>query len=590
MYINPDDMDVEMVEEDDFIEDEDDTVAVFRPDPIHVQFFLHYVKLSEIMGLVLKQQYGVASKGRKSNSINLTQSDVALADWRKNCPDELQWKPSCHGFWSALLSSNYYTTLCLLHYAHMPPATTQKQSTAAQTTYPSTGIATSAASMITSIVLNLQAHNELSQTPAFIIYSLFSALIMHVYQMRSPDPAVAAASRERIDICMKSLRDVGSTWLVANVVHALFQSIIGNKTMEDRISRASGRRHIPGLQPQVQASSSSNPYSTTTESTEKRENNGKAPIYPGSAAAASVPATGTQSPPIAQPLSRIDPPANPDYGPKHKLGNFTMAIPSTTPTPPVSYERSRPQTPINNAQGLSAGNMADAIAGQQQQQHTATSRPGYDGMVNNNTEAKVQAAQDAFVGNAGIGRNLAQPSSSVDPPPPLPSTSAAAAPELFLMTRNSPNLGQSTWENFQPNQLFPDGMSIGPSYGVEVGYPRNISSNAGVGGESGNITMQQNTDTSMPVHQQSSRMAFNMAPYLPRPSNLPWAAPVPLMPTGDDQSDNTSQVVPLSFNYGDWYVALFSCLVDEMAALTITQSFPRRLQFLGLNPLGNAPI
>lgn len=33
-------------------------------------------------------------------------------------------------------------------------------------------------------------------------------------------------------------------------------------------------------------------------------------------------------------------------------------------------------------------------------------------------------------------------------------------PDLYLVTRNSPNLSQSLWENFQPDQLFPESSQI----------------------------------------------------------------------------------------------------------------------------------
>jgi len=113
--INIEDSDVEMVSEDDFIDDEEPTgpagnqgrQSEFLPDPIHVQFFLNYVKLCEIMGLVLAQQYSVASKSRRNNAIDLTHSDMALADWLQNCPPEVRWEPQRHHFWSALLHANY---------------------------------------------------------------------------------------------------------------------------------------------------------------------------------------------------------------------------------------------------------------------------------------------------------------------------------------------------------------------------------------------------------------------------------------------------------------------------------------------------
>jgi hypothetical protein len=105
--INTDDTDVEMISEEDFIDDEGEARSENAPDPIHVQFFLQYVKLCEIMGLVLSQQYSVASKARRTNAIDLTHSDMALADWLQNCPREVYWERSRHHFWSALLHSNY---------------------------------------------------------------------------------------------------------------------------------------------------------------------------------------------------------------------------------------------------------------------------------------------------------------------------------------------------------------------------------------------------------------------------------------------------------------------------------------------------
>jgi len=107
VHINTDDSDVEMVAEDDFLEDEDDHISRYTPDPVHVQFFLQYVRLTEIMGLVLSQQYSVASKQRRQNAIDLAHSDMALADWLQNCPKEVYWEKPRHHFWSALLHSNY---------------------------------------------------------------------------------------------------------------------------------------------------------------------------------------------------------------------------------------------------------------------------------------------------------------------------------------------------------------------------------------------------------------------------------------------------------------------------------------------------
>ena len=96
-----------MVSEDDFNEDEGDHPSDYQADPVHVHFFLQYVKLCEIMGLVLSQQYSVASKARRTNAIDLTHSDMALADWLQNCPREVYWERPRHNFWSAILHLNY---------------------------------------------------------------------------------------------------------------------------------------------------------------------------------------------------------------------------------------------------------------------------------------------------------------------------------------------------------------------------------------------------------------------------------------------------------------------------------------------------
>ncbi|KAF2091455.1 cutinase transcription factor 1 alpha [Saccharata proteae CBS 121410] len=301
--INPEDSDVEMISEDDFIEDEVDRPSEYNPDPVHVQFFIHYVKLCEIMGLVLSQQYSVASKFRRTNAIDLTHSDMALADWLQHCPKEVYWEKSRHHFWSALLHSNYYTTLCLLHRAHMPPAGSPKQDPLKeQTAYPSRNIAYQAAGMITSIIENLQSHDELRYTPAFIVYSLFSALIMHVYQMRSSNKSVVQATESRLHICMQALKDVSKVWLVAKMVHTLFESILGNKVLEERLQKAAGKRHqknrpsVPGLL------------------------QGQQPL---------------------QPL-----PHKPkDEALKRKFDDMDINFSNGPPAPQVSYERSRPQTP-----------------------------------------------------------------------------------------------------------------------------------------------------------------------------------------------------------------------------------------------------
>ncbi|KAL9073768.1 MAG: hypothetical protein Q9157_004633 [Trypethelium eluteriae] len=360
--INTDDTDVEMVTEDDFLEDEPDRPAEYPPDPIHVQFFLNYVRLTEIMGLVLSQQYSVASKSRRMNAIDLTHSDMALADWLQNCPKEV---------------------------AHLPPAGSPKTNPARpypeEGAYPSRNIAYQAAGMITSIIENLQAHDELRYTPAFIVYSLFSALIMHVYQMRSSNQQIVSATEQRMGTCMNALKEVSKVWLVAKMVHTLFESILGNKSLEERLQKAAGKRH-------TKARAIGPPPESSTRQKED----------------------------VA----------------KRKYDDMDMNYSNGPPVPQVSYERSRPQTPARTP--------SRELAPSQQQVPNMTQ-----------TSPHVRHNSDAFMG--GIpSRGNTRPPTPFNPNYSFPST----PPDLFLVTKNSPNISQDLWQNFQPDQLFPADASV----------------------------------------------------------------------------------------------------------------------------------
>ncbi|SPO05062.1 related to CUTINASE TRANSCRIPTION FACTOR 1 BETA [Cephalotrichum gorgonifer] len=382
VHINLDDSDVDMVTEDDFIEDEPDLPSEFPPDPVHVQFFLQYVKLCEIMGLVLSQQYSVASKGRPKTAIDLTHSDMALADWLQNCPKIVYWEMPRHHFWSALLHANYYTTLCLLHRAHMPPSGASRPTL--DSPYPSRNIAFQAAAMITSIVENLVAHGELRYCPAFIVYSLFSALIMHVYQMRSPVPSIQQVTQDRLRTCMSALKDVSRVWLVGKMVYTLFESVLGNKGMEEKLQKASGKRHRKA-----------NLSLTQLEQQQNR----------------AMDAT------------------------KRKFTEMTMGYNvSSAVAPQESYERSRPPSP--------------APAPNLKPEPNVIAPP----------TSALDAAQpnpDTFMGGAA-SRGQTRPSTPFNPSFSMPGT----PPDLYLVTRNSPNLSQAVWENFQPDHLFPESSAV----------------------------------------------------------------------------------------------------------------------------------
>ena len=205
---------------------------------------------------------------------------------------------------------------------------------------------------------------------------------MHVYQMRSSVPAVVSKSQERIDICMRALNDVSKVWLVAKMVHTLFESILGNKALEERLQKATGKRQ------------------------QKIRRDGK--------------------PKKDEPLKR-------------KFDELEISLPNGPPAPQVSYERSHPQTPAasSSREWDQPPTSIVPMAAQQASPHTQ------------------QRPHDAFLG-AGSSGGGTRPTSPFNPSFTIP----ASPPDLFLVTRNSPNISQALWENFQPDQLFPDGTNM----------------------------------------------------------------------------------------------------------------------------------
>jgi len=514
VHINTDDSDVEMVSEDDFIEDESDPNPEYPQDPLHVQFFLQYVKLCEIMGLVLSQQYSVASKARRQNAIDLTHSDMALADWLQNCPREVYWEMPQHHFWSALLHSNYYTTLCLLHRAHMPPATQHRGGFVEDNSYPSRNIAFQAAAMITSIIENLASHDELRYCPAFIVYSLFSALIMHVYQMRSSVPSVVQQTQERMRVCMDALKDVSKVWLVAKMVYTLFESILGNKVLEERLQRAPGKRH------KKMAQGVSQGIANHAASQIKRE----------------------------------------DSQQKRKYDDMALDFNvNNGPAPQESYERSRPQTPS------------------QQPPIAPMAAPPL-------SSPNTRSNQDTFMGGTN-SRPQTRPATPFNPSFSVPAT----PPDLYLVTRNSPNLSQSIWENFQPDQLFPEGSASMQHNQFSPPQPHhNLDPNL------------MPHMMPMPTQGQSAQLPNRMRGVQ---SPVQGSLLQPQAPAGyqiqqnlwqgngydqmqdqgqgqspsDTWSNGSAQAVPTTVNVEDWYDSvLFRCLYS-----VLTKNY--RFQFFGIN-------
>jgi hypothetical protein len=373
----------------------------------------------------------------------------------------------------------------------MPPAGSPKTNGAdsyEEHAYPSRNIAYQAAGMITSIIENLRSHGELRYTPAFIVYSLFSALIMHVYQMRSSNKSIVEATEKRLEICMDALKEVSKVWLVAKMVHTLFESILGNKHLEERLQKAAGKRHQRNKP--------------------------------------------SSHPPLPRPAQ--DPP-------KRKFDDMDLGFTNGAPAQQVSYERSRPQTPaVTPSRDLPQQHMPQMTAGSPQ-------------MTRQNN--------DAFMGPSRSGT---RPTTPFNPSYSYPGT----PPDLFLITRQSPNISQELWQNFQPDQLFPADTQvsfpqISPSQhhnnlvDPALSRPQNMAMHP----HNGNMQHQQQAP-----NMQTQQAGMPM-PGFDQNDPQAWAQQVDMMNQNHQQQEDAwsnssgggrNPIVPTTLNVEDWYVFLQS--------------------------------
>ncbi|EGY21153.1 cutinase transcription factor 1 alpha [Verticillium dahliae VdLs.17] len=237
MLINLADSDVEMIRDEDFNEDEPGRASKVPPNPAHVQFFLRYVALCEILGEILSRQCSMWAQTRFKE---LDMDDVlfhesALARWHGECPAIVSLdSPERDHFWAAVLHSKYYTTLCLLHRSRL--SAVRDQFPAALV--PSRRAAVEAAAMITGIIQGFSTHGQLRRCPSFIIYSLLTAFVIHRYQdlfISSTSPqAVHSKPRDY----WSALLEISRTWPLGGLVNSMLRSVAESWESGKRVSHS----------------------------------------------------------------------------------------------------------------------------------------------------------------------------------------------------------------------------------------------------------------------------------------------------------------------------------------------------------------
>lgn len=332
--------------------------------------------------------------------------------------------------------------------------------------------------------------------------------------MRSSNQSIISATQQRLTTCMNALKDVSKVWLVAKMVHTLFESILGNKVLEERLQKAAGRRHA------------------------KNKQNGTAS------------GRGKETPEVIETQKR-------------KFDDMELGYTNGPPAPQMSYERSRPQSPALTPNR----ELPPPTTTQQGQQlpHISTSSP------------PMRQSTDAFMGTSRTNTRPTTPFNNYSYP--------GTPPDLFLHTRNSPNISQDLWQNYQPDQLFPPEANA--LFPLESPNQQHSMVDPALRGPSQHPTqasqqqhyppppsMQQNPQ----MHPQTQQIPMHTQPGPPgqmHPSNgqLPpmqshqpyhqdpnaWAQMHAMAQQqrqqGDDNwstSSSTGPIVPTTLNVGDW--------------------------------------
>jgi hypothetical protein len=309
--------------------------------------------------------------------------------------------------------------------------------------------------------------------------------------MRSSNQSIVHTTQQRLTTCMNALKDVSRVWLVAKMVHTLFDSILGNKVLEERLQRAAGKRH--GKPKNMQQPK--NPLSRSNSDQQKRKFDDMEFGYSG-------------GPPAAQ----------------------------------MSYERSRPQSPVN----------------------APREHPPPSGLPGNNASPSLR--QDAFMGTSRTNTRPTTPFNTYSYP--------GTPPDLFLHTRTSPNISQDLWQNYQPDQLFPPdttgifptespiqqatmvdpalrgstGASSQQTYANSAQQPPQFQQPAAaVGLGTGMMNAPPQPQQQYPVHLQN--------PYGQIPDNGEHQQRASMDDTWSNNSGSTGggPIVPTTLNVGDWF-------------------------------------
>lgn len=242
-----------------------------------ISCFNRSASLSVLISRIVANIYAIRIRviGQSSETL-LSLLDQNLARWYLDLPEQLHYDakitsssatqsdrgglenlkraPTPH---LLTLHAQFYTALILLHRPFIPAShpkdSTGHRSADAPSPYPSHSICTTAANAITNIA---QAYSEafgLRQAPVFLVYYIFTAAILHVYNASS-DPALTLTAKSNLLKCMNSLKEMAPTWTGAVRAWELLTDLVDLRDVDlsdhhDRQESSSPRETISPSDP-----------------------------------------------------------------------------------------------------------------------------------------------------------------------------------------------------------------------------------------------------------------------------------------------------------------------------------------------------
>ncbi|RHZ62630.1 hypothetical protein CDV55_106004 [Aspergillus turcosus] len=225
MRIKDEDCDIEMLNEGDFLVDQNfDNQLLGDQHDFHVMYAIEMSKLAVILGKVLTVQFAPRRQEAADNRDSLVQE---LAELEIRLPLRLRRQPVDESldspFWSCMLHACYHHCQILLYRpsgarsAFLSEAQEEKR-------------AMVAADLTTRIAEDLLSAGTLSFGQLHLVPSIFAALSIHAVVIRRKDPIRRQLAENRARQCMLAMSELARSWPVAGWILRLFINLMKKLT------------------------------------------------------------------------------------------------------------------------------------------------------------------------------------------------------------------------------------------------------------------------------------------------------------------------------------------------------------------------